>query len=200
MAMTNRQTAAMETRKRLLEAGKRMICEKGLDQTSIEEITREAGVSKGTFYTYFRRKEEIVFELSWSRFGELLEQAKAGEGGFVRRLSGYMIGFSGCIEQSGVRLAQDWVKNVVGPEPGGNDRKKLDFDREAVGQLFAFGVREGLLKEDTPVPALAGMLVDLLYGELLCWCMSDGSYSLRERTEAFCGGQLETLLGQYVNI
>lgn len=62
--MTNRQISAMETRKKILNAGRKIICEKGLGSTSVEEITEAAGVAKGTFYTYFRRKEEIVFELS----------------------------------------------------------------------------------------------------------------------------------------
>ena len=43
--MTNRKIAALETRKKLLEAGKRIICKKGLDNTAVEEITEAAGVS-----------------------------------------------------------------------------------------------------------------------------------------------------------
>ena len=40
--MTNRQLAALETKRRLLEAAKKIVCEKGLVNTSIEEITRQA--------------------------------------------------------------------------------------------------------------------------------------------------------------
>ena len=66
--MTNRQMEALETRRKLLEAGKRIMTEKGMSNTCVEEITKAAGVSKGTFYTYFRRKEELVFELSPAPF------------------------------------------------------------------------------------------------------------------------------------
>ena len=107
--MTNRQLAAAETRKKLLEAGKKLICKKGLSNTSIEEITDAAGVSKGTFYTYFNRKEDIVFELSRSMFGEILDRAKAFEGGFIAKLCYYMVNFSGYIEQGSVKLSQEWV-------------------------------------------------------------------------------------------
>ena len=62
--MTNRKLAALETKRRLLEAAKKLICEKGLVGTSIEEITKACGVSNGTFYTYFKRKEDVVFALS----------------------------------------------------------------------------------------------------------------------------------------
>ena len=47
--MTNRRLAALETKRKLLEAAKRIVCEKGLVNTSIEEITKACGVSNGTF-------------------------------------------------------------------------------------------------------------------------------------------------------
>ena len=55
--MNNRQLAALETKRKLMEAAQKLICEKGLNDTSVEQITETAGVSKGTFYTYFKKKE-----------------------------------------------------------------------------------------------------------------------------------------------
>ena len=198
--MNSRQLAARETRQKLLQAGKRLVCEKGLDQTSVEEITEAAGVSKGTFYTYFRKKEEIVLELSASMFGEILDGAKAFPGNFPKKLTRYMAEFSGYIQQGGVRLAQDWIKGVVTPvrEGEASDRWKLRQDLESMEDLIRFGIRRGMLREDTPAAQLAAAFVDILYGQLLCWCMSDGVYSLRERTENFCGENLETMLGKYL--
>ena len=62
--MNNRQLAALETKRKLMEAAQKLICEKGLNDTSVEQITETAGVSKGTFYTYFKKKEDIVLALS----------------------------------------------------------------------------------------------------------------------------------------
>ena len=198
--MTNRQLAALETKKKLLAAGRRLICEKGLAHTSIEEITEAAGVSKGTFYTYFNRKEDIVFELSHCMFGEILACAKVFPGDFPARLRCYMVNFSGYIEQGSVRLAQEWVRNVVNPDlvEDAFDREKLRCDLQAVSSLIESGVAEGLLKPDIPAAELAEILVDLLYGQMLCWSMSGGSYSLKERTELFCRHHLPELLGKYL--
>lgn len=41
----------------------RLFCEKGIQQTSIDEIAKSAGVAKGTIYLYFKNKEEIVFTI-----------------------------------------------------------------------------------------------------------------------------------------
>lgn len=198
--MTNRQLAAMETREKLLKAGKKLICEKGLAHTAIEEITEAAGVSKGTFYTHFKRKEDIVFALSKDMFGEILESAKAFDGDFVSKLNSYMIHFSGYIEKSGAKMSQEWVKNVVNPELVENeqDKGKLQYDLSSVYELIMFGVAEGLLKEEVPARQLSEILVDLLYGQMLCWSMSGGAYSLEERTQDFCSRYLQVLFKDYI--
>lgn len=198
--MTNRQRLAQETRKKLLEAGKKILTEKGMSDTCVEEITEAAGVSKGTFYTYFRRKEELVFELSRNKFDELLQKARELPGSFPDRLKEYLTGFSGLIEEGGARLAQDWVKSVVSPAGKGQytDRGKLAADIAALEGLFSFGVRAGLLDKRVPAKELARTLADLLYGEMLCWSMSDGSYSLKERTQEFCAAYLKGMLRAYI--
>ena len=40
-----------------------LFCEKGIAQTTIDEIAKSAGVAKGTIYLYFKNKEEIVFAI-----------------------------------------------------------------------------------------------------------------------------------------
>ena len=41
----------------------KLFCEKGIQQTSIDEIAKSAEVAKGTIYLYFKNKEEIVFTI-----------------------------------------------------------------------------------------------------------------------------------------
>ncbi|MCI8285135.1 MAG: TetR/AcrR family transcriptional regulator [Clostridia bacterium] len=198
--MTNRQCAALDTKNKLLEAGKNIICQKGLINTSVEEITRAAGVSKGTFYTYFKRKEDIVFELSFTMFDKILKDAKAFNGNFLDRLENYMVKFSEYIEQNSVKMAQDWVRNVVNPNLSDDkyDRGKLQSDLDSVYELIDISIKEGLLKEDTPAEQLSQMLIDLLYGQMFCWSMSDGVYSLKEHTQKFCDTYLELMFNEYI--
>lgn len=51
------------TRRKLLDAAEGLFGRKGFHATSVVEITQEAGVGHGTFYLYFRTKEEIFREL-----------------------------------------------------------------------------------------------------------------------------------------
>lgn len=196
--MTNRQIAAAETRKKLVETAKTIICDKGLTNTQVEEITEACGVSKGTFYTYFKRKEDIVFELSEGMFDEILSNALEWEGSIIDKLEHYMVSFSGYIEKSSVKLAQEWIKNVVDPDISEVGVNKMKKDRSAVGQILQLGIQGGFLKNDAPVALLVDMLNDLLYGQMLCWAMSGGAYSFEERTEKFCKAYLELILKQYL--
>ena len=146
--MTNRKIAALETKRKLLEAAKRIIREKGLVNTSIEEITKACGVSNGTFYTYFKRKEDVVFAISHDMFREIYEEAQSYVGSFMDRLAFYMVTFSGHIERDGLKLCQEWVRNTVDPDLVGSpyDREKLRKDADSMKGIIKMGVERGELK------------------------------------------------------
>jgi AcrR family transcriptional regulator len=50
-------------RKRILEAAAKVFSEKGYLDSSIKNITDEASVAVGTFYTYFNNKEEVLEQI-----------------------------------------------------------------------------------------------------------------------------------------
>jgi len=54
-----RATKKRQTRKAILDAAIKLFAEKGFEETSIEELAREAGIGKGTIYGYFTTKQEI---------------------------------------------------------------------------------------------------------------------------------------------
>ena len=52
-----------DKKRRLLDQGLHLIAQKGLNQCTIEDITKTAGVAKGTFFTHFSSKEVFLDEL-----------------------------------------------------------------------------------------------------------------------------------------
>ena len=189
--MTNRQAAAQETRQKLLAAGKKLIAERGLSEIAVEDITAASGVSKGTFYTYFKSKEEIACALSAEMFGSARAEAEQMSGSCAEKVALYMSRFSEWIERSGRGLARDWIRGVV--DHARADDSKYRSDRADMDALLADCVQKGLLRADAALGALSGALIDLLYGQLLAWCMG-GECGLRARTEAFCRALLPDIL------
>src|SRR6266540_4973205 len=51
------------TRQKILDAAERQIGQRGFAEASISTITAEAKVGQGTFYLYFRNKEDVLREL-----------------------------------------------------------------------------------------------------------------------------------------
>jgi len=69
------------TRQKLIDAAIREIGRRGFADASVAGITQEAGVAQGTFYVYFRSKEEVLRELvlrMGRRLRHFLTQATTG--------------------------------------------------------------------------------------------------------------------------
>jgi AcrR family transcriptional regulator len=55
------------TRAAIREAANRLFLERGVDATTVDAICAAAGISKGTFYLYFHRKEDLLVEYGLQR-------------------------------------------------------------------------------------------------------------------------------------
>lgn len=53
-----------ETKREILRAAEQLFCQKGYEATSMQEIVRAAGISKGGIYHHFASKEEMMTLLS----------------------------------------------------------------------------------------------------------------------------------------
>ncbi|MDP4093225.1 MAG: TetR/AcrR family transcriptional regulator [Bacillota bacterium] len=58
-----KQRRAIENKALLLEAAKKLFTEKGYLNTNSNEIVKEAGISIGTFYAYYKDKKEVFMEI-----------------------------------------------------------------------------------------------------------------------------------------
>jgi AcrR family transcriptional regulator len=58
------QARSRETRARLVEAARDIWSDSGFETSTVDEICERAGVAKGTFYFYFRRKDDLLLELA----------------------------------------------------------------------------------------------------------------------------------------
>ncbi|HJZ87779.1 MAG TPA: helix-turn-helix domain-containing protein [Polyangia bacterium] len=62
-AKIKRAAARDERRQQLIDAAKEVFAQKGYHATTVDDITRAAGVAKGTFYLYFSEKREVFYEV-----------------------------------------------------------------------------------------------------------------------------------------
>lgn len=53
-------TRGQITKEKIIRAARRLLRHQGYSKTSIEEICRESGVTRGNLYFYFKSKEELA--------------------------------------------------------------------------------------------------------------------------------------------
>ncbi len=199
--MNKRQLCAQETKRKLISTALELLKEKGFDAINVEDITKKAGVAKGTFYTYFKRKEDIVLDISRVPFGEIAQELqKMSDLKLIDKLTHYFHRFMECVESCGINTCRQWTRDVLDPNnvPENKDGQKWKYDYEMLRDILANAVNTGELKKDTPVELLAHVLICELYGMMTCWCMSDGKFEPLDWTQKFCEVQLSQIFSQYI--
>jgi AcrR family transcriptional regulator len=58
--MPEKPSHPAERRRQILEAAERIFSRKGFDKARMDDIVREAGLSKGSLYWYFKSKDELI--------------------------------------------------------------------------------------------------------------------------------------------
>src|SRR5262244_1235343 len=61
------------TRAAIREAANDLFLKNGVDATTVDAICAAAGLSKGTFYLYFHRKEDLLLEYGLQRLRRIRE-------------------------------------------------------------------------------------------------------------------------------
>jgi AcrR family transcriptional regulator len=65
-----------ERKKEFLDVARQLFFTKGYEQTSVDEIIKEVGLSKGSFYYYFKSKEDLLDELTRELSLQILAKIK----------------------------------------------------------------------------------------------------------------------------
>jgi AcrR family transcriptional regulator len=81
-ALTRKEKQA-KTRSSLLSSAAKLICRKGISEASVDDISTDAGYTKGAFYANFSSKVELFLVMLDEKYAEelkRLEAALVGEG------------------------------------------------------------------------------------------------------------------------
>jgi AcrR family transcriptional regulator len=156
-----------DRRRALLDAAQRRFLADGFASSTVSSIVREAGVAQGTFYLYFRSKEQVLVDLR----GEILAEFLATFRTAVAR--------SGPADARLVRLLRDMYAamrrnqaliRVVRQAISGEEAERVWSDGRRVlagplEELLRAGVADGSFSVDDP--NMAAHLTLALFDDLL---------------------------------
>ncbi|MCR5350734.1 MAG: TetR/AcrR family transcriptional regulator [Acholeplasmatales bacterium] len=170
-----RDEKASQTKNKIIEAAKELIKEKGLSNVSVDDITKQAGVAKGSFYVYFKKKEDIVGEIGCMEFRYINEELNNMNNLNIKeKLNYYAKRYKDGVLELGIEISKCWLQNNL------NCRCKLEYDYSAISNIIKDAIKNNELKNDTNVSILTYKIISALYGLMLIWIMSDGSIRVED--------------------
>lgn len=103
-AGTRRRLSGEERRAGILVAALAVFSARGYDRSSIDDVAREAGISKALIYEHFTSKQELYADLLESNAAELFERLAAGLAGMgpeagAARMAAGLDAFFGFVEE-----------------------------------------------------------------------------------------------------
>lgn len=202
MKMNKRQELAMQTRENLICEAKKIFAIKDFQDVSVEEITKACGVAKGTFYTYFKKKEDIISEIGFLHFEQLQERILNENKPILEKLNDYFISFMELVEEYGIHICRQWIINNLNPSSDTvnliNNETKINFDINCIRLIFNQAVEKKELSLQTPIDLLSYLFMSELYGMMIIWCMSNKEFEPLEWISQFNQLQLSKILDEYL--
>lgn len=192
-----RQEAAKRTRENIVRAAEQLHQQRGLANVSVDEIVEEAGVSKGSFYVYFKRKEDVAPAIAFRRFDALKAELEQLPGTAVEKLGRFLAGSVRCIQEQGLPICKEWMKSAVSPaDTHGPGMAKLAYDRSYITQALERAREAGELAGDADAERLAAVILAEYYGSVTLWSMTDGAFPMCEHMGHFAD-TLSAMLERY---
>lgn len=209
--MGRREEKRAQTKEQILSAAAWLIAEKGYDNTTLDDVTERANVSRGTFYYNFAAKEDLVVELSLSSLSSSIESALA------------MSSKGAASEQALERLLLDAAEfgerfpelakvffalkiNELAPFEDfqtrtGEQAKPARFQfHRAIQELVRNAQKNGQIRSDLAPDDLSGMIIAVFLQALESWNATECSTSLVEKVHVRIHAMLEGLaIGCYGN-
>ena len=61
--LERKKNVKSQKRKKIVDKAWELFAKNGYEETKVEDITKDLGISKGSFYTYFTTKDELLYEV-----------------------------------------------------------------------------------------------------------------------------------------
>jgi AcrR family transcriptional regulator len=194
-ARPDRKAEPPSPRDRILEAAARLICEKGYDAASIQDIADATGLTKAGLYHHIRSKESLLLEIQ--HYGmDVFEEKVLSQ---VVSIADPLERLKVCMEKNVLLVTHGWSKEVTiilheHATLTGEARSQINARKKRYVRFletsFAEAVRAGSIRPVNPTVAAFAFLGMVLW--IYKWFRADGPIPAeqlaREMQDLFFGG------------
>ncbi|OUP56836.1 TetR/AcrR family transcriptional regulator [Butyricicoccus pullicaecorum] len=195
-----KETKGVRTKRQLYQCAMKLFRERGFDRVSVDEIVREAGMAKGTFYIYFNTKSDIILEML-RQYDTYYDQIMAGlpdDLSIDQQMEEIVKGACRFTEEViGLDLIRVlYVKQLTeGQEhPGLLNEDRALF--RILSELLTAGQRAGIYDPALDVPDTTRLILHGIRASFFEWCSGRGQFDLTQEClyflHTFCRGIYHT--------
>ena len=133
----------------LIQIAYKMFLTRGYENTSVDEIIEEAGIAKGTFYYYFKSKEQLLEEVIGMMIEEEAQKARLIVGSDLpvpQKIAAIMAAFRLAQDEQTIGDALNQPENILMHEK--TNRRIIDTIVPILSEVVEAGVKEGVFSCD----------------------------------------------------
>nr|BBH89656.1 TetR family transcriptional regulator [Thermosporothrix sp. COM3] len=195
--MRRTKEEAAITREQLLKAALRIFYEKGYNATTLEDIARAVGSTRGAVYWHFGGKAELfnaVIREQYHRAWEKLQPLYVRDDRPLRVLRRILIGWMLYpVEDADFRIMQkmmNWQTVLLPEMVDGMQEKREGLQRslEGMAELLRMAKENGEARADLDVDATAFAAMGLIYGITDLWMLMPDQMPLQTKAEEIVDG------------
>jgi AcrR family transcriptional regulator len=176
-----REAGKLARRDRMYEAAVTLFREQGYENTTVDQITRQAGVAKGTFFNYFPTKDAVLRYMGAREIGRLGAASLAGGStSAVGNLKRFMAALATGMERDRDLVKLIFAKGMAVPDLLCGDAGGFSV-QPATSLLIRRAQHMGEINRDLDPDTLAAALDALYLQQLVRWCEAATPYALGER-------------------
>jgi AcrR family transcriptional regulator len=197
--MTSRQLQALRTKDNIYESALRVIGELGYENTSIEAIITAAGVSTGSFYTYFNSKEHVLLH-TYEKFETLYRKAfkQVAKLPFPGNVYAFVQTAYSDLELRGKEIMYGVTSNILSADFKVRVRDKNRAFFKCLRSLIESGIQNGRLPADADMDDVLDKMFIVLTGVEVHWCLSDFACSLPDLAVASVRTMVNGMLSEKI--
>lgn len=171
------------TKRKIVDAAWKLFYEQGFENTTVEDIIFQSNTSKGSFYHYFKGKEDLLgsladlFDEKYTELSQTLDES-------IDSFSVLLYLNRELFDMIETRIDMDLLKRMYSAQLTAKGEKQLlDYNRvyyKLLRKIILKGQEKGEITKEKSVNELVRFYAFCERAMLYDWCLYNGEYALKD--------------------
>jgi TetR/AcrR family transcriptional regulator, cholesterol catabolism regulator len=185
------------TKEKITEVALQLFEQNGYHAVTVDKIVKLSGTSKGTFYHYFKSKDELLYNVHDYFITYVLDKANEAYEKWqtpTERLNEIIQSFVMMFDMYRPHVTVFYQESLyLAPEYFDEIKQKRDLYKKMMFKVVQEGISRGEFREELPVP-ITSMAIFGMINWTYKWYKTDGKYSISEIASLYADFVLHSIL------